>query len=399
MPNRDLSINDLLSLQASGIPVTLTSHPGNASLYKSSLWSCGIQENLWDITCAKADKNNWPKHKLVNGESIPLLSEETIKSIDSTATSEHRYVTAYLKSDMSEHLGQKLGRIHVQAMQQSFSPTLSSCSRLLLSEKEKISEMFEYLAHTCPEKVFTRYISDKGIMVPLKSSNNSAEFHPDFSLMPKEEEERTLIINSKHLASSFINLLSELDNLLFSDEPIITHGGVCYNGPISILSNMLVYYWKTGETHRYDISGPDMIHYATRKEYQNSLSLMLQHLRKWSPALIPKNITVHMPMGTVARIGYIKDHPSEEIMHRRLLVAHDNGSLTSKERNDMRLVASNDEIRWPMQINPAETPYFSQFDLVELGKSIIVDEYWKDIPLGDILCIFSKIRNKLLLKK
>lgn len=376
VPCRDLSINDLVQLASNNIPVAMTSHPGNASAYKLTLWACGVPEYLWDVTCSKADKNNWPRHILVDGQSVPLLEPATMREVDDKTSSEHRYVTAYLPSDVLSHNGSRCGRVHVKPMKTLFPSVVSSSSRLLLSEKEKVREMFEYLADTCAGEVFPRYVTREGVMVKRE------EYH-----VPK-----------KDLVASFMNVLTELEDLLFSDYPMMTKGGACYAGPMVPLSHMIVQYWRTGETHRYDISGPDMIHYATTKGHQEQLSSMLDHLRKWDARMVPKNITVHMPMGTVARVGYVKDHHSEEVMKRRLLVSL-NEDIGSERKKAVRLEAVDDETKWPSQISPAIEAYFSQHDLISLGKSVEVDDFWREMPLGKMAETLLLARNKLLFRK
>lgn len=394
LPNETLSINDLLALKNAGIPVTLTSHPGNASLYKLSLWACGIPEHLWDVTCLKADKNNWPKHKLINGTAQPLLSDELSLYIDEATHTSHRMVTAYTTS----RSGEFVGRRHVRAIEECFPSHVSSCSQLLLSEEQNVYSLFDFLAHTCPEKVFTRYITPTGVMIPLIASSCGNYFKATWK---QQEVTMKISIHKSKLASSFVEFLKELDALLFSDnlDKTTLSGGVCYDGAMVSLSDMLVSFWRTGETHRYDISGPDMIHYATRIDHQKSLSEMLEHLCGWSSSLVPKNITVHMPLGTVARIGYVKGHISEEVMIRRLRVARDLPEISSDEKRALRNAGADDEMVWPSQINPLEKPYFSQYDLAALGYTITVDEFWKDIPLGKLKDIFSRIKNQLQFKK
>ena len=101
----DITINDLLRAHTAGIPVTMTSHPGNASLYKLALWSVGIPEMLWDITTVKADANNQPAFRLISGKKELLLSEGKYEEIMVRECAERRYVTAYQKTKMGAYLG------------------------------------------------------------------------------------------------------------------------------------------------------------------------------------------------------------------------------------------------------------------------------------------------------
>ena len=363
------SINDLLALKHAGIPVTLTSHPGNASLYKLTMWKCGIPEHLWDVTCCKADTNNWPMHRLVNGTAELLISKDLHKQILQKTHPNHRFVTAYQKTTTSE----RLGRVHVKAMQSCFPNVISSTSHLLLSEKEKILEVFDYLAHTKRDEVFGRFITSDGVMRAMHRNDATP----------------------RSLATSFVGLLEELDHLLFSDEPIITKGGACYDGIMVPLSCMLVQYWQTGRMDRYDISGPDMIHYATRIEHQEKLSDMLAHLHKWNPKLIPEHIMIHMFPGTLARVGHVAGHISEEVMRRKKHMLENAQSMDRTRKEKMWALAKEDRKHWPTQIKPSVDRYFSQHDLVLMEKEFVVDEFWKNVSIRGMHETLQRANNLL----
>lgn len=365
------SINDLLALKEAGVPVALTSHPGNASLYKLALWSCGIPEYLWDVTCCKADANNWPMHRLADGKAELVISKDLYRRIIETTNQNNRFVTAYQFMDS----GMRLGRLHVRAKQKCFHGAISSCSRLLLSEREKVWKMFDYLARTKKDEVFGRFITPDGVMKPIFGSG----------------------IKTESITDSFMNVLQELDSLLFSDEAITAKGGACYDGVMVPLSCMLVQYWQTGRTDRYDVSGPDMIHYATRPEHQARLSEMLKHLRKWDSKLVPEHILVHMFPGTAARIGHIEGHISEEIMKRKIHMLEHSGSLNRIEKQKIWEIAKDDERIWPAQIKPNIDPYFSQHDLVSLEKKLIVNDFWRNVPIASIRDALSRANNLLRL--
>lgn len=367
------SINDLLALKDAGVPVTLTSHPGNASLYKLVLWACGIPEHLWDVTCCKADANNWPMYRLMNGEAELVIPEELHHEILHRTNPNNRFVTAYQFTKD----GSRLGRFHVKAKQTCFPNVISSCSRLLLSEKEKVWEMFDYLARTRRDEVFTRFITSDGILRPLSGTS----------------------IRTESIASSFMKVLEELDHLLFSDEKNSVTGGACYDGVMVPLSAMLVQFWQTGRTDRYDISGPDMIHYATQPEHQARLSEMLTHLRKWRPEFVPKDILIHMFPGTVARIGYIRGHHSEEVMQRKVYMLERSSSLDREKKRRVWETAKDDEHHWPIQIQPSIDKYFSQHDFASMGKELVVDDFWKNLPILSIKETLSRANNLLRLQK
>ena len=307
--------------------------------------------------------------RLQGGEASLLVTEDLYQRITRETNTNNRFLTAYqFASD-----GQRLGRVHVRAMQSCSPGAISSCSQLLLSERVRIHELFAYLAETCPEKVFTRFVTPEGVMVPIEESG----LHP------------------QDYADSFMNVLGELEHLLFSDAAIETRGGACYQGMMGPIATMLAQFWKTDRCDRYDISGPDMIRYATPPCYQESLAQMLRHIRCWKPELVPRHIAGHMFDGTVARFGYIPGHISEQVLSRKVQALTSHQQHTNEEKRAAVAAATHDGKLWPNRINPELDPYFSQHDLAALGSHIVVDEYWKTVPFSEMHATLARANGLL----
>jgi len=239
--------------------------------------------------------------------------------------------------------------------------------------------MFEYLAYTRRNEVFSRYITPDGRLRTLREGAMKS-------------------IKTEDLADSFMTVLRELDHLLFSDDPIETRGGACYDDAMVPLSGMLVQYWQTGRVDRYDISGPDMINYAIRKEHQDKLTEMLNHLRKWNPRLVPASIMTQMFPGTMARVGHVSGHFSEEIMYRKIYALKNSNFLDRDMKRKLWETAKDDEQNWPIRIKPNVDRYFSQYDLMALGKNLVVDDFWKELPIRDLLETLQRANALLRLK-
>jgi hypothetical protein len=60
------------------------------------------------------------------------------------------------------------------------------------------------------------------------------------------------------------------------------------------------------------------------------------------------------------------------------------GSMDRTRKQKFWEMAKDDERNWPVQIKPNIDPYFSQHDLALLGKELVVDEFWKDIPFSNL---------------
>ncbi len=350
-----VSINDLVALHKSGVPVTLTSHPGNASLYKLSLWQCGIPEHFWDVTCCKADANNWPMHRLRDGKSELVVSDNFYHKVNKKTTSQNRFVTAYQRTKF----GGRLGREHLRVCHQLFPEVISSYSRLLLSEERKLFKVLMYLAETKRDDIFTRRITAEGVLVPFFAGSESAV----------------------EIVDSVMSVLLELDTLLLTDDEIETKGGICFGGVIVQLLGMLVQFWKTGHTDRCDISGPDMINYSSSVKFQQKLSVLLSYLHGWNPELIPKNITIRMYDGTTARVGSLVGHVSEGVMNRKEFVLTNYDKLQSGNKKQLRSDSVSDESLWPIRIKSKTDCYFSQHDLLKLNFDFVVNDYWKGLPI------------------
>ena len=206
-------------------------------------------------------------------------------------------------------------------------------------------------------------------------------------------------IHSQDMIDSFVRVLQELDHLLFSDEPIITQGGACYDLTVVAISTMLVQYWQTGQIDRYDVSGPDMINYALKREYQENLSEMLRHLHRWNPQLVPEHIIIQMFPGTVARVGHLHGHISQQVMARKAHALQTHNKLSEDQRTQLLEAAKDDEHLWPTEIDPKREPYFSQHDLLTCNYPLVVDEFWKDIPLASMRDHLTRAKGILRLRK
>ena len=381
--DRNVSINDLVWLREKGVPVTMTSHPGNASLYKLSLWSAGVPEMLWDITCVIADMNNQPAQMLKGGSATTLVSNERHAAYRENAKNGIRQITAYTRTED----GRYLGRVHTSAMVSLFPEAITTQSALLNRYEKELHPVCEYLADTIPERMFQRYIFPCGATVALSPDKNSRTFTAIAGDMSAH-------IARGDLAASFANVLSELETLLTKDCVGALSGGACYQGSAYAHAlATLAQYWKTGECLEYDISGPDMIHYAMSEEYRATLSGILEHIRMQFPALVPKHTVIRMVPGTVARVGCVKGHISEEITEERLALLSQQTS--GEEKKALRERAREKHGLWPITIRPAEDSYFSQHDLTDMDSSMFVPERFRKMSFADMETELVRLKNIL----
>ncbi len=383
IPDTSVTLNDLVWLHQYGFPVTTTSHPGNASLYKLSLWSCGIPETLWDITCVIKDRNNQPAHLLCDGTATLLTDTESQEQYQALVKDGAQQITAYTRLPSMGFLG----RAHVKPMMQCFPAVINTQSALMNTEWERLHQIFAYLAETIPDEIFTRYIFPDGTAVKL---------HPnkDNTIFTASKKGSVVCLRRMDLAESFRYVLSELEMLLHTDYTGLLVGGACYQGSaIAQLSVVLVQYWKTGSLVRYDISGPDMIHYATSAAYQEKLNKLMRHIAKQFPELVPKSMLIRMPVGTFARVGYLKDHVSKEILENRIEILSQ--GIQNESKKMLRDKLKENHHLWPLCVEQGSDAYFSQHDLVSQGGKIVVPEYFRTMPFGKIESELGRLKNIL----
>ena len=387
----DLTINDLLRAHTAGIPVTMTSHPGNASLYKLALWSVGIPEMLWDITTVKADANNQPAFRLISGKKELLLSEGAYEEIMVRECVERRYVTAYQKTKT----GAYLGAYHVSVMKEIFGSTISSQSEFLLKHKERVHAVFDYLGRSFPEEYFTRHIDGKGIVSRVTYEGGRGSVHTDEGMLP---------MKYSLIADSAMNVLSELKTLLFAEGTTSEKGGISYSGALVQMIAYLASYWETGSKERYDISGPDMIRYASKKNFQDDMTLLLYRLRCAFPDLVPSSIVSYMCDGTYMRNGHVEGHLSSEFSAKKLLLLREQKMRREKVGTEMMKDEAFSALKerllflekgWPLSISPAKDAYFSQHDLKALGTVLVLSEEDKDMSFEMHKARDMKVRNVL----
>lgn len=379
----DISVNTLVMLKENGVPVTLTSHPGNASLYKLSMWSCGIPETLWDITCVRADRNNQPECMLVGEEKKFLVDDKLLLEVLSPLSRGHKYVTAY----QTAKNGERLGRIHVRAMEKEFPNVISSQSKLLLTEKERVLAIFEYLAGKYGTRYFPRTIRGNGTMV--------------------QHATRT---NPLNMAESALSVTEELRDLLFSDEKTDVKGGLAYGGVLVQLICLLCNFWKTGSTVQYFISGPDMIRYAIQPKFCGEMSLLLDELHRAMPGFVPHKLKMLIPDGTIFRVGEIAggslsgNHASRASLNLHNMILRQQairrGRETGERMGDVEFGFLKDEAirlhaEWPISIDSANDAYFSQHDLAETGARVFVRGMYKDTNLSQIMEQRERLKNIL----
>jgi len=374
----DITVRNLLRLQKDGCSVYRTSHAGNWNIYKLLLSQLGLPDCIWDVTCIHRDVNNQPRYQLIGGEKV-LLLKETPPMNNGT-----RFLTPYYRT--GENADETLSHFHVTPLKKLFGSGVTSQSEVLLEYENDVSTIFSIAERFMPHQL-GRYILPCGCMVPLERLGSE-------SLEAKCSHNRASVLQ-KDLAESALSTLKELRRLVFDPGDYIPKGGVVYSFELVVASFYLWLFWKFGDKPTYQLSGPDMIGYATKPAFISGVEKVLKVLGEHAPRLVPEKIDAFVVPATFFRFGY----PSNLEVSERVMAAHETvrklqalkrewrnvdvirESLNHSVRNAIEII-ERDGQKWNLFHDPSKDAFYSQHDMLKNGACMKVMEGYLDIPFG-----------------
>jgi hypothetical protein len=372
-----LTVRDLLRLKEAGHSVYRTSHAGNWNIYKLLLSELGLPDCVWDVTCIHADKNNQPRHMLIGGTKLPLLNKDP-----GAPPQGIKYLTPYHR--VSGNGGSTLSSFHLEPLRELYPGVITTQSEVLLEFEEMLAEVFQIIARYRPEWL-SRYVFHCGCMTT--SSKLGSEFRA------KCPHGNTIAGKQADLAESAISTLRELKRLVLDPVDYEPLGGFLYSFELVVASFYLWSYWKFGDKAVYELSGPDMIGYATKPEFARKISEVLSLVGKYLPRLTPSQIEAKIVPTTFFRFGYPANCP----VSRTVMIAHDTvrkiQDIKRSLKNEPELeegmkqalkvtlqILQENSKAWDLFHDPARDAFYSQHDLKAAGTNMQILEGFMDIP-------------------
>lgn len=390
----DITVRDLVSLKNSGHSVYRTSHAGNWSLYKLLLSQIGLPDCIWDITCIHRDINNQPQYQLLNGQKNFLLNSNPKPPVDKT-----KFLTPYFRVLDSD---QTLANFHMEPLKKMFGSIITSQSEVLLEYEDELRVVFEIIQNHYPEQL-GRYVLPCGCMVPLHGSGGV--YHA--KCMHNHHT-----IKQSELASSAIETLKEIKNLVWNPIGYQPKGGVLYSFELVVSSFYLWSFWKFGDRTIYELSGPDMIGYATKAPFISRVEKVLKLISKYIPEnLMPKTFEAKIVPTTLFLFGYPDNHE----VAKKVSASHETIRIGQKLKRQWKEIdeitkplnstlASAIEIiekhrsSWDLFHNPSKDAFYSQHDMMASGARMVIQEDYLGMPfsmMGTILQNLAQMEKSL----
>ncbi len=402
-PCADITLRQLIELKNQGHSVYRTSHAGNWNLYKLILSELGLPDCIWDVTCMHKDVNNQPKVQLVGGRQISLVSPDSY----SVPTLGEKHLTAYQKP--REYPNDTLSSFHVHPLRRLFPGVITTQSEVLLEYKHELEIIFDIVERYHPQWL-GRYTLPCGCMVEIKSR---------FSVRYAECIHSRVEIKPRILGESAINTLEELRRLVLDPSGYIPRGGVVYSFELVVTCYYLWCYWKFGDKTIYQLSGPDMIGYATKPDFIRRVTAVLRLVGDHAPQLVPRHVDVKIVPATYMRFGYVE---GDSGVSKKVMDAHyEVFTLQERKRQNrgsVQVINEADAVlrevipiidqygsSWDLFHNPAKDAFYSQHDMAQTGGRVKIMDGFLDVSfqaMGEILRtlpqIEASLRSKFLWK-
>lgn len=392
----NLTVRDLLDLKQSGHSVYRTSHAGNWSTYKLLLSELGLPDCIWDVTCIYNDINNQPRYQILGGQKIHLMNGND----PGCPNFRTKFLTPYHRPANNPET--TLSHFHIAPLKKLFGGVVTTQSEALLEYKEFMETVFDIVQKYCPEQ-FGRYILPCGCMVPLNKCGDVYQARCDHDRVS---------VNQLNLAESAIKTLEELKRLVLDPVGYTPLGGVLYSFELVVATYYLWSYWKFGDKVVYELSGPDMIGYATKEKFISRVEKVMMVVGAHMPAdLCPQKIEAKIIPATFFRFGY----PTSLTKAHLVMASHDIVAKIQDMKRKYKIfpnivdyldkaligplsILENNVKYWDLFHQTNKDVFYSQHDMLAEKSRMKVLDGFLDISfkeMGRLLSILPQIERKL----
>jgi len=255
-------------LRKKGFFVFRSGHLGNHYLSNLLLFACGVPCHLFDRNLVVRDRNYWSEFILAEGSHIPL-------SVPIPQKSSLVYSVPVAKNNLNNRLASfisssNLAKVHFRSMKESFKDVWSE-SHFLDQHSQLVYHVVSELASISPE-LFQRVFGADGII---------------------RKEDITL---KNVIAKEIVKTNSCFRRYLDEDQNVLNiNKGRLMNIEANIIVHSICACLITGKSEVYEISGPDMVRYATNKGFRRKLNDCYNFLRKRIDSLPPRIVLNIVP--------------------------------------------------------------------------------------------------------
>ncbi len=331
-------------------------------------------------------------------------------------SSPEKYLTAYQRIAGRD----TLAHFHVAPLQKLYGDLVTSQSRELLKQREKLKQVFEVAAAHKPE-LFNRYVLPCGCMVDTMRKDG---------LIKASCSHGSAEVEECNIVSSALDTLAEIERLFFDPAGVAARGGVLYSFAFAQACYYLATIWKFGEKTIYELSGNAMIRYMVRPDFVCEVEKILLLLKQHLPDLVPDHIESRIVPALAWRFGYpLGDAGAATVMHahdqiiavqnlKRQYLRVERGALPEEEghsglqdrvqKKEEDFVRSCNRIisplvgmvrkhaaQWELFSGGSDGTFFSQHDLIRNGGKMQLLEAYLDISFGELLRILDVHKQRM----
>lgn len=380
---RAVSINDLVARLREGCFVARTGHLGNHYFSNLLLFACGIPCAIFDRNLLLKDQNFWPS-KIICGGKKSALAQENDVLVPFSVFAENLNGSAQFAAGKNNP-----GQVHYESMQSAFGATaVYTESQFLHQRAARASEVAAVMQKIDPD-LFVRTVHSDG----------------------KVE----VVSEQKDAIQGFLRA-NEAMSLLVDGRPADFAGGVVPKVEATIMLHAILGQQDSTSNVVYELSGPDMIRYALRANFQkkmqdvyqkmrqelrwlpetlilvivpsfsfrfgslksekNELDHLLQNLKKFSTVSAEKKMAMRESELAVARIRVSRGEQNEQ---KRKIGAVFNGKL----RETAGEIFSS-AVGRRIDFNLKDGNFFSQYDLLAAGQELYVPEEVQSLTMAEL---------------
>ncbi len=265
----NFTMNELLKLQKRGHVVVRTSHAGNDYLSNMLLYSVGVKCHLFDRNMIGKDKNYHPEYIISQGEKILIAKQKDVLLPFGEFNKDAQANCCRLKAFKNPF------QTHYASLSSLFEDNMKTESNFLNENQELVSKLVYYL-NKIDANLFVRSVSERGETKLLQSSSGNVD---DYFLRTIEK-----------CVDAAVGKESD-----FSKGLLPTVEG-------TIIINAVVCAMVSQKNKVFELSGPDMIKYALKKNFIARLNRLYVQLKGLMPE-IPNVLTLYIVPSFYFRFG------------------------------------------------------------------------------------------------
>lgn len=393
---REITPRQLVQKQEAGCAVYRSAHIGNQYLSNLLVASLGLPLYLYDRTLSGKDRNYHPGLIIKGGEKVRILDPEECR--------EAGIIVPYGTSDGDSPHDDTPASFHYRTLQELFPGLVMTESEALLRQEEKLSQVLEVVGRNMPTAI-DRYIFPCGCMAEFQWQKEHDThrrlarcWHNSISASPEELGQLTM------------RLMHELRGLVLNPSQTVRQGGATPKLELFVILSALVAFWETGQQEMFELSGPDMIHYAFKTQFLDTIERIWDRIVEHAPkdAEIPSMFTMNIVPTAEFRFGHLEgDSAGKELIELCLKATAAPAKKKLKQLSRAEAIAAiastNGDLarirdlleRWDILYDIHRDSFFSHHDLLASGRRLVVPEEFLDMSFSEIGQKIHKLRSLL----